>query len=65
MSKINGRLRDEFLNGQLLDSLFEAQVLAGDWRIDHNENRPHSAHRGLSPAAFAEAWRTTNQLQLA
>jgi putative transposase len=65
VESFNGRLRDEFLNGQLFDSLLEAQVLAEDWRIDYNENRPHSAHGGLSPAAFAEAWRTTNQLQLA
>lgn len=60
VESFNGRLRDEFLNGQL----FEAQVLAEDWRIDYNGNRPHSARRGLSLAAFAEAWKTTNQLQL-
>jgi putative transposase len=65
VESFNGRLRNEFLNGQLFDSLLEAQVLAEDWRIDYNENRPHSAHGGLSPAAFAEAWRTTYQLQLA
>jgi putative transposase len=58
-------VRDEFLNGQLFDSLFEAQVLAKDFRIDYNENRPHSAHDWLTPAEFARTWRTTNQLQLA
>ncbi len=30
----NGRLRDEYLNGQLFETLFEAQVLLEDWRID-------------------------------
>ena len=62
VESFNGRLRDEFLNGQLFDLLLEAQVLTEGWRIDYNEERPHHAHR---PAAFAEAWRTTNQLQLA
>jgi putative transposase len=31
------------------------------WRIDYNENRPHSALGGLTPAEFAEqlneAWK--------
>jgi len=30
----NGRMRDEHLNGQLFDSLLEAQVLNEAWRID-------------------------------
>ncbi len=65
VESFNGRLRDELLNGQLFETLLEAKVLTEDWRIDYNENRPHSAHRWLTPSEFAEAWRTTNQLQLA
>jgi putative transposase len=61
----NGRMRDEHLNGQLFDTLFEAQVLNEAWRVDYNENRPHSAHGWKSPAAFAAAWITTNQPSLA
>jgi hypothetical protein len=49
IESFNGRLRDEFLNGHRFDSLFEAQVLIEDWRIDYNLNRPHSAHGWLSP----------------
>jgi putative transposase len=56
IESFNGRLRDEFLNGQQFDSLLEAQVLADDWRIDNNLNRPHSAHGWLTPVEFAEAW---------
>jgi hypothetical protein len=37
----------------------EAQVLIGDWRIDYNENRPHSAHGDLTPTEFATAWPPT------
>ena len=65
IESFNGRIRDEHLNGQLFDTLFEAQVLTEDWRIDYNINRPHSGHGWKTPAAFAEAWNTTNQQQLA
>lgn len=44
----NGRLRDEILNHQLFDTLFEAKVLLEDHRIDYNMNRAHSAH-GWNP----------------
>jgi hypothetical protein len=40
---VNGRLRDEFLNGWPFDSLLGVQVLAEDRRIDCNCNRPHTA----------------------
>ena len=65
IESFNGRLRDEFLNGQLFDSLLEAQVLLEDWRIDYNINRRHSALDGMTPAAFAAAWTIKNQPQLA
>ena len=65
IESFNGRLRDEYLNGQQFDSLLEAQVLIEDWRIDYNMNRPHSAHGMLTPAEFAEAWTTRHQPQLA
>ena len=59
IESFNGRLRDEHLNGQLFETLLEAQVLLEDWRIDYNMNSPHSAHGWLTPAEFAEAWPTT------
>jgi putative transposase len=65
IESFNGRLRDEFLNGQQFDSLLEAQVLTEDWRIDYNMNRPHSAHGWLTPVEFVEAWLNKQQLQLA
>lgn len=64
IESFNGRLRDEFLNGQLFDSLLEAQVLLEDWRIDYNFNRRHSALGGMTPAAFAAAWTIINQPSL-
>jgi putative transposase len=62
IESFNGRMRDEHLNGQLFDSLFEAQVLTEDWRIDYNENRPHSAHGWKPPARFAREWTINHQL---
>ena len=63
IESFNGRLRDEFLNGQLFDNLLEARILLEDWRIDYNLNRPHSAHDGLSPTEFVQAWLNQHQLQ--
>jgi transposase InsO family protein len=49
----NGKLRDELLNGELFDTLYEAQVLVERWRKHYNQVRPHSAlgYRPPAPAA--------------
>lgn len=65
IESFNGRFRDEFLNGRHFDNLLEAQVLIEDWRIDYNNNRPHSAHGELTPTEFAAKWTTINQPQAA
>jgi len=65
VESFNGRLRDEFLNGQLFDSLLEAQVLTEDWRIDYNMNRTHSGLGRKTPTEFNEAWNIRNQAALA
>jgi hypothetical protein len=51
--------RDELLNAWQLDSLLEARVHIGDWRIDYNCNWPHTAHGDLTPAEFVSTWKTT------
>ncbi len=65
IESFNGRLRDEYLNGQLFETVFEARVLLSDWRIDYNLYRPHSAHGWLTPVEFVEAWLNQHQLTLA
>jgi putative transposase len=65
IESFNARLRDEYLNGQLFDSLLEARVLLEAWRMDYNNNRPHSAHGWLTPVEFAEAWLNQQQAALA
>jgi transposase InsO family protein len=52
----NGRFRDEFLSTEQFDTLLEAQVLAEDWRIQYNNERPHGSLRGQTPAAFRQQW---------
>ena len=56
IESFNGRVRDEYLNGQIFETVLEARVLLEDWRIDYNCNRPHSAHGWRSPVEFVEAW---------
>ena len=46
----NGKLRDEFLNGEIFYTLPEATVLVEQWRRLYNTVRPHRAHGGLPPA---------------
>src|SRR6266436_10037666 len=46
----NGKLRDEFLNGEIFYSLKEAQILTERWRVEYNTQRPHSA-LGYKPPA--------------
>ena len=46
----NGKLRDELLNREIFDSLFEAKVLVERWRKEYNQIRPHSS-LGYRPPA--------------
>ena len=46
----NGKLRDELLNGEVFDTLFEAKVLVDRWRREYNHIRPHSS-LGYKPPA--------------
>ena len=45
-----GKLRDELLNGEIFDTLFEARVLTERWRREYNKYRPHS-YLGYKPPA--------------
>ena len=49
----NGKLRDEFLNGEIFYSLKEAQILTERWRAYYNTERPHSALGYRPPAPQA------------
>ena len=46
----NGKMRYEFLDGEIFYSLLEAQVLIEKWRNHYNTLRPHSSLGGRPPA---------------
>ena len=47
---MEGKLRDELLNGEIFYTLKEAQVLIEQWRQEYNTFRPHSS-LGYKPPA--------------
>ena len=53
IESFNGKLRDELLNVEIFDTLFEAQVLVESWRKHYNTVRPHSSLGYRPPAPVA------------
>lgn len=51
VESFNGKFRDECLNEEVFASLTEARAVIERWRLDYNQVRPHSAHRGLTPVS--------------
>jgi putative transposase len=54
IESFNGKLRDELLNGEIFETLYEAKVLIESWRLEYNSFRPHSS-LGYKPPA-PESW---------
>ncbi len=52
IESFNGKLRDECLNENWFSELEEARKMIEAWRLDYNENRPHTALGGLTPIEF-------------
>jgi transposase InsO family protein len=50
IESFNGKLRDELLNLEIFDTLYEAKILIERWRREYNTERPHSA-LGYRPPA--------------
>lgn len=53
IESFNGKLRDECLNENWFTSLYEARTIIENWRMDYNEERPHSSLGDLTPREFA------------
>lgn len=49
----HSRLRDEFLEMELFESLNVARTLSGVWKDDYNHHRPHSSLDYLTPEEFS------------
>ena len=56
VESFNGKLRDEWLNGEIFYTLKEAQVLIEAWRCHYNTQRPHSALGYRPPAPSVTLW---------
>ena len=54
VESFNGKLRDELLNVEIFDTLWEAKVLVERWRREYNQIRPHSALAYRPPAPEAK-----------
>jgi putative transposase len=61
VESFNSRVRDELLGVEVFSCLTEVKVMIGDYRQDHNTNRPHRAHDLMTPAAFAAGWRAAHE----
>ena len=58
IESFNGKLRDELLQREVFDTLFEAQVLIERWRLEYNTVRPHSSlgYRPPAPETIQPIW---------
>ncbi len=57
IESFNGRLRQECLDENWFTSIEDAKIKIESWRIDYNEQRPHSSLGNETPHSFAENWR--------
>ena len=53
VESFNGHLRRELLEMESFNSLFEAQLLLDDWRLEYNHYRPHQSLNYMTPAEYA------------
>ena len=51
VESFNGKMREQFLNGELFYTLKEAQIMTERWRTHDNTVRPHSSLGGQPPAS--------------
>ena len=54
IESFNGKFRDECLNQNLFKTVDDARVIIETWRVDYNEERPHSSLEDLTPKEFLE-----------
>jgi putative transposase len=52
----NGTMRRGLLNAYLFYSLGEVRLMAEEWQLDYNTERPHKSLGYLSPVKYAEQY---------
>ena len=58
IESFNGKLRNELLDREIFDTLYESHVLIERWRIQYNTIRPHSSlgYRPPAPETVQSSW---------
>jgi putative transposase len=64
VESFNGHLRRELLEMESFNTLYEAQLLLDDWRLEYNHHRPHRSLHYQTPAEYARRCRTEHQTRL-
>ncbi len=57
IESFNGRLRDEFLNVDVFETLEEFRGKIDAWRYDYNTARPHGSIDGKTPLEYAKQFK--------
>jgi putative transposase len=55
IESFHDKLRDECLNRELFGTLAEARVIVEIWRVEYNQERPHSSLDNQTPEEFARS----------
>ena len=64
IESFNGRFRDECLNEHWFVTMAQARRIIENWRIEYNEERPHSSLGYRTPAAYAADLEARDQEEL-
>jgi len=64
VESFNGHLRRELLDLESFNTVFEAQLLVDDWRLEYNHYRPHQSLNYMTPAEYARRRRIDTQPEL-
>ncbi len=52
IESFHGSFRDELLSQEQFDSIYEAEVLIEQWRVEYNHIRPHSSLKYVTPTEY-------------
>ena len=60
IESFNGKFRDECLNEHWFLSMRLARQVIAKWRVEYNQERPHSSLGRLTPSSFADRFLTAD-----
>jgi len=64
IESFNGRLRDECLKENDVQSLFEVHRILAEWREAYNTKRPHKALGWKTPEGFARSFAISSEPEI-